>query len=228
MNTMRSNAEDDFDWHSESSGAGLPISQSEQFVTRLYVAVDNATARELDRQLGENGVVPTCTPGCCHCCRFHVVLNIAEAYTLTQYIKRVFSADRIDAIRMRTLRWHEWDDSRAGRIRAPGAGDGSDFAGYQHFCPLLLNGSCSVYPVRPMVCRTHYVSSDARYCDAANNPQTIEDPPVALLSVVNAARIFSEALREYIENTGRDFSRSNMLLPHWLAIQMDWDMGIAP
>ena len=225
---MSSIAESDFDWQSGPSDAGLPISQSEQFVTRLYVAVDNATARELDRQHGENGVVPTCTLGCCHCCRFHVVLNVAEAHTLARYIKRVFSADQIDAIRMRTLRWHEWDDSRPGRSRTPDAGDAPHFAGYQHFCPLLLNGCCSVYPVRPMVCRTHYVTSDARYCDAANNPQKTEDPPVALLSVVNAASLFSGALREYIESTGRDFSRSNMLLPHWLAIQMDWDFAIAP
>jgi hypothetical protein len=35
------------------------------------------------------------------------------------------------------------------------------------------------------------------------------------------------AIRDHIENAGLDFSRSIMLLPHWLALKMDWDFAIS-
>lgn len=225
---MSSIVEGDFDCRSGETGAGLPISPSEQFVTRLYDSADMATARELERQRSENGIVPTCALGCCQCCRFLVVLNIAEAYALVQYVKRVFAAEQIHTLRLRTLQWHEWDNSRPGRFAAADTDDAADFSGYQHFCPLLVNGSCSAYPVRPMACRTHFVTSDALFCQAANDPQTTEDTPVVMQSVIHAASLVSKAMRDYVESTGRDFSQSNMLLPHWLAVQMDWDFAIAP
>jgi hypothetical protein len=36
------------------------------------------------------------------------------------------------------------------------------------------------------------------------------------------------AIKNHIEKAGMDFSRSIMLLPHWLAIQMNWDFAISP
>jgi len=48
-----------------------------------------------------------------------------------------------------------------------------------------------------------------------------------LTSVVTATSPFSMAIRDHIENAGLDFSRSIMLLPHWLAIQMGWDFAIS-
>jgi hypothetical protein len=90
-----------------------------------------------------------------------------------------------------------------------------------------VNGACSVYPVRPVVCRTHFVSSHPLSCCAANDQESTEDAPVVLTSVVTAASPFSMAIRDHIENAGLDFSRSIMLLPHWLAIEMGWDFAIS-
>lgn len=225
---MRSIASGDFDGRSGGSGSGLPLSAPEQFVAGIYASVDMATTRELDRQRNENGIVPTCTLGCCHCCRFHVVLTIAEAYTLARFVKRGFSKGQIDTLRMRTRRWHDWDSSRPGRYDSPAADIEEDFSDYQHFCPLLVNGTCSAYPVRPLACRMHFVTSDAIYCDAANDRQATSAAPQVLLSVVDAASLFSKTLQEYIESTGRDYSQSNMLLPHWLAIQMEWNFAVEP
>ncbi|MBU4177481.1 MAG: hypothetical protein KJ730_06530, partial [Proteobacteria bacterium] len=89
-------------------------------------------------------------------------------------------------------------------------------------------GVCSVYPVRPVVCRAHFVSSHPRSCWAANDPESQEDAPVVLKSVVAAAGPFSMAMRDHIEEAGMDFTRSLMLLPQWLAVEMGWDFAISP
>jgi Fe-S-cluster containining protein len=212
----------------EEIGADILITPRENFVNDLYSLADKVTASGLDRLRSEEGIIPSCKLGCCHCCRFYILTNIAEAYTLAQYIKRELSVCQINALRMRTKQWHEWEGSRSGEYRSADIDGQTDFSNYDHCCPLLVNGACSAYPVRPLVCRTHYVRSDPRSCCAANDPESSQDSPVVLKSVVKVASPFSMAIRGHIENAGLDFSRSIMLLPHWLAIEMGWDFAISP
>jgi Fe-S-cluster containining protein len=217
-----------FGMGAEEFGADMPIGPQERFVNGVYASVDDATARGLDRLRREDGIIPACKLGCCHCCRYHIQTNMAEAHALAQYVRREFSLDQINDLRMRTLKWHEWDNSRPGRYPSVNVDAGTDLSDYEHCCPLLVNGLCSAYPVRPVVCRTHFVSSHPRFCRAANDPESTEEAPVVLTSVVTAANPFSVAIRDHIENAGLDFCRSIMLLPHWLAIEMGWDFAISP
>ena len=212
----------------EKVDAGIPMAPQERFVTGVYRSVDRVTAWGLDRLRREAGIVPTCKPGCCHCCRYHILMHRAEARTLAQYIRREFSAAQIDDLRRRTQRWHQWDNSRPGRYPAADIGEVPDFSGYEHGCPLLVDGVCSAYPVRPVVCRTHFVSSLARLCCAANDPQSTEDTPVVLTSFVQEARRFTAAISSHAENAGSDDRRTMMLLPHGLAAEMGWDFDLPP
>jgi len=211
----------------EEFGADIKITLIENFVNGVYSSVDEATACGLDRLRCEDGIIPTCKLGCCHCCRYHILMNIAEAHTLAQYVKRELSAGQIKNLRMRTQKWHEWDNSRPGRYLSTNIIEQTDFSNYDHCCPLLVNGTCSAYPVRPVVCRTHFVCSHPLSCCAANDPESSEDAPVVLTSVVTATSSISMAIRDHIENAGLEFSRSQMLLPHWLAIEMGWDFAIS-
>lgn len=210
------------------SGAEIPIASQERLVNEVNDSIDIAIADELDRLRREEGVVPTCKAGCSHCCRYHILINIAEARTLAQTIKREWSADQIDGLRIRTQRWHVWEDSRPGRYPSADIDESLEFSTYNHSCPLLVNDVCSVYSVRPVVCRRHFVSSPSQHCFAANDPKSTEDSPVVLSSVVAATSLVSTAIREHIENEGLDFLRTMMLLPHWLAVEMDWDFRITP
>jgi Fe-S-cluster containining protein len=216
----------DFGAGFEEFGAGIPITAQEKFVTRVYSSVDEATAREVERMRSEDGIVPACALGCCHCCWYHILTNIAEAHTLAQYIKRVFTVDQINDLQRRTHQWHEWDGSRPGRHPSASIAGQTDLSNYDHCCPLLVNGACSAYPVRPVVCRTHYVSTHPQYCYSANDPESTDRSPVVLRSVIAVSNQFSTALRDRIESAGLDYTRSNMLLPHWLAVQMKWDFAI--
>jgi hypothetical protein len=211
---------------SAKSGADLPVTAQEDFVRGVYRAVDNATARGLERLRREEGIIPNCKRGCCHCCRYLITANVAEAHTLAQYIRRELSADQTDGLRMRTQQWHDWDNSRPGRYRSAPVGGQTNLSDYTPCCPLLVNDECIAYPVRPLVCRTHLVHSQPSLCEAAIDPKATADIPVVLAAIVNAARPFSLAMKDHIESTGLDFSRSIMLLPHWLALEMGWDFAI--
>lgn len=215
-----------FGMRSNGVGVEIPIASEENFVNGVYSSVDAATSCELARLRSEDGIVPSCKSGCCHCCRYHILTNIAEAHVLAEYVRRELSADQINDLRVRTQQWHEWDNSRPGRPAAS-MNDEADLSSYEHCCPLVVDGACSVYPVRPVVCRSHFVSSHPRSCCAANDPQSTEAAPVVLKSVVAAASPFSMEMRDRIEKRGLDFSRSMMLLPQWLAIEMGWDFAIA-
>jgi Fe-S-cluster containining protein len=209
-------------------GAGFPVTLQEAFVKGVYSSVDEATACELDRLHMEDDIIPTCKLGCCQCCRFHILTNIAEAHTLAQYVKRELSRDQINDLLMRTQQWHEWDKFRLGRYTPADINEQTALSSYEHYCPLLVNGGCSAYPVRPFVCRTHFVSSDSLSCFAANDPESTEAVPAKLESIETTTSPYSIAIKDYIENAGVDFSRSQMLLPHWLAVEMGWDFAVIP
>lgn len=211
----------------EELGADIPLTPQENFVNDVYSSVDEAIACGLDRLRLEDGITPACTLGCCHCCRFHIPTNIAEAHTLAQYVKRELSVEQINDLRTRTQQWHEWDNSRPGRYSSADIDEQTDLSNYDHCCPLMVNSTCIAYPARPVVCRTHFVSSYPHFCCAAKDPESTEDTPVVLTSVATTARPFSKTIKDHIENTGLDFSRSIMLLPHWLAIEMGWDFAIS-
>ena len=212
---------------SDEFGADIAITTQENIVRQAYRAMDEAAARGLEKLSSEDGIVPTCKPGCYHCCRFHILTNIAEARTLAQYIKRELSEEQINDLRMRTQQWHAWDNSRPGRYPSDNIDCKTDLSNYIHYCPLLVNGACIVYPVRPGVCRTHFVCSHPLFCLAANDPLSTEEPPVVLKSILKLTSPFSMPIKDIIEKAGLDFSKSIMLLPQWLAIQMNWDFAIS-
>lgn len=212
------------------------ITPQEDFVTGVYAELDAETASCLHRLRNDEGIVPVCKAGCCHCCRYLILSNSAEAHALAQHIKREFSEEQINALRTRTQQWHAWDNSRPGRFpsgRFPltdadiPTDEQIDLSTYEPCCPLLLNGKCSAYPVRPVVCRRHYVSSPPQLCQAANDPSSALDPPVVLTAVVASSNRFSLAIQAHIENAGEDFSRSIVLLPHGLATEMGWEFAIS-
>ncbi|MCP4750847.1 MAG: hypothetical protein GY866_08140 [Proteobacteria bacterium] len=212
---------------SDMFGIYLLNTRQENFVNSVYSCVDEAARCELDRLHFEEGVIPACNPGCFYCCGQHILTSIAEAQALVHYIKCEFSRDQIEDLRVRTQQWHEWDDTRPGRHRTTSIVGQFALSSYQ-YCPLLVDGECSVYPVRPLVCRTHFVCSKPPACRPLCDPESIEDVPVALASVMVATYPFLLQVKDLIEDAGLNFCDSIMLLPHWLAIEMNWDFGISP
>lgn len=224
---MQTIAGDDIATNAEACGGDIPVTPQEALVIGVYASVDEAASRELVQLRTEKGVVPRCTRGCCSCCGQHIQTNVAEAHALGQYIKRRFSVRQTSDLRRRTQQWLAWEIARRGRPAPAAPARSPDFSGYDPCCPLLVDRACSAYPVRPVICRTHFVSSDPAACRPSHDQRPVATPPVVLTSIIRTAGPFSKPLRADIENAGLDFSRSIMLLPHWLALEMGWD-ALAP
>jgi len=202
--------------------ANIPPTPRERLALEVYGRIDDAVRRELARLRREEGVVASCRRGCSRCCGQHIQVNPCEAHALSQHIKRNFSGRQIRDLKRRTERWHEWEDARR-KAHSPDAGSlGTAPSDDPLSCPLLVGDACSAYPVRPVICRTHFVSSDPSACLPACVEPSGGPAPVVLASIPPTARPFVQRLRTDIEAAGVDFSRSILLLPHWLAIEMDW------
>ena len=217
----------DFSACPDPFGAPIPTTPQEIFVNSVYSSVDEAVKRELNRLRFKDYVITTCKLGCYHCCGQYILTNIAEAHALAQYVKREFSIDQIGDLRMRTQQWHEWNDSRPGRYPSNNIDVKTVLSDYHPYCPMLVKGACSAYPVRPVICRTHFVCSDPSSCHPSNDPESIEVDPLVLKSIVTATSPFSMRIRDSIKTEGLDFCQSVMLLPHWLAIEMGWDFALS-
>ena len=111
MNVIKNS---NFGMDSEELGTDIPVTPQESFVTDVYSSVDKAIAGELDRLRSEDGISATCKMGCCYCCRYHIIIDIDEAHTLAQYVKRELSVDQRNDLKKRTHQWHEWDNTRPG------------------------------------------------------------------------------------------------------------------
>ena len=99
---------------------------------------------------------PACTVGCTWCCHKPVGLAAAEVVRIVAYLTEMFPVDAIRALSERA--------ARADDVRRAIPPDRRTRAGIQ--CPLLDDGKCVAYPVRPLTCRG-YNSYDPGACRAA-------------------------------------------------------------
>jgi len=82
-------------------------------------------------------------------------------------------------------------------------------------CPALVDNLCSIYPVRPVFCRTYFVTSPADACRPVGDPARLE-APVVLLPIAAKVTPIASKLRSLVESQGSDFNGTVHLLAEWL------------
>lgn len=95
--------------------------------------LDHGLSQEVSAQEQQRGVRVGCHAGCTACCQRNVRLRSIEIEGIVWY-----AATRLDEPTWRRVK------AQLARPHGPA-------------CPLLLDGQCSVRPVRPIVCRTFFV-----------------------------------------------------------------------
>ncbi len=99
-------------------------------------------------------VVPhACAAGCAYCCHLTVEASAPEVFLIAAHLKAHLPAERLEAVkeRVRQTAAAVRGLSPTERVRAAVP------------CALLVQGQCSVYPARPLGCRS-WNSRDARAC----------------------------------------------------------------
>ncbi|MGA2248970.1 YkgJ family cysteine cluster protein [Terracidiphilus sp.] len=154
----------------------LPVLQS----------LDGSLLSAVTEQLDEAGLSISCKAGCGACCRQMVPLSIFEAEALAVWIAtldpntRQILAQRFHQALLKLasaglidrLTSEDWlaDNESATQLTL-------DYFYQGVPCPFLQDESCSIHPIRPLICREYLVTSDPRHCA---DPKTLQADPVPL------------------------------------------------
>jgi Fe-S-cluster containining protein len=174
----------------------LPVIQS----------LDDSFIGGVAAQFSEAGFHVSCKAGCGACCRQLVPISIFEAEALSAWIRSLPEAHRQEL----ASRFHQtllalataglidrivntdWlAETESARKLA------LDYF-YKHVpCPFLVDESCSIHPIRPLICREYLVSSSPEFC---NDPAGLQVVPIRM--PLNFSRILNSIGAE-IEKDGR-------------------------
>jgi len=97
-----------------------------------------------------------CHSGCHWCCGFMTLVFPFEIVRIVEYLKGSLTADQRAGLMQRLEKLDKRTCNLSPKQRAK----------LKVFCPLLQDGVCLAYPVRPMSCRA-YLSTDEKACKRA-------------------------------------------------------------
>ncbi len=115
-----------------------------------------------------------CQKGCAWCCSFQVTVPAGEVFRIADYLRENLSAEQLTKVRARL----------AEVVQKTAGMDGQERALSGVPCALLVDNACSVYPVRPLVCRG-CSSTNAATCEEAT-----KRPGVAVQSSATQRAIY--------------------------------------
>jgi len=163
----------------------LPVLQS----------LDDSFIGGVAAQFSEAGFNISCKAGCGACCRQMVPISIFEAEALSTWIRSLPESQQQELAQrfhqallafagaglIDRMVNHDWlaETESARKLSL-------DYF-YQHVpCPFLEEESCSIHPIRPLVCREYLVSSSPKFCE---DPAGLEIVPIRL--PLNFSRILN-------------------------------------
>ena len=154
----------------------LPVIQS----------LDDSIIEGVAASHAEEGMKVSCGPGCGICCRQLVPVSIFEAEALTEWFREL-PKDRQEQL---ANRFHQSliqlsASGLLGRVLNEDWLAESESAkqlslDYFHLgipCPFLEDESCSIHPIRPLICREFLVSSPPEHCA---DPAALQIVPIHL------------------------------------------------
>ena len=131
------------------------------------------------------GVALSCKKGCVHCCSLFVVASLQECECIVHYLYRnenvlshflaAFEGWRNGVLKIE--RCFHVLNSTYHKIAAGVAGEEekelfdqgcTNYANARLSCPFLLEGACSIYPVRPYVCAGASAVTPGEWCEVTH------------------------------------------------------------
>lgn len=140
-----------------------------------------------------------CADGCAYCCHFEVEARPFEVLEIVGYVSKKFSPAQlkqtIERASQNTAAWRKASESERALLKPP--------------CPFLVNNSCSIYPVRPAVCR-NYHATDGENCKAYFEDPTGRSPNTYISEVFNVGHGSSQGFKNAVESLGLDTNGYNL------------------
>ncbi len=157
-----------------------------------YSAISQLTQSFALRTYQEGNPIQ-CENGCSWCCYQPVYMTTQEAILIFEFIHQVFDVNQRDKIFSKAQAKYKLTkglkEERKQKIK---------FA-----CPFLMDGSCSIYSVRPMACRI-YLSSDRASCKKKfDSPGDDTIIPALYDFVLKAGKYMNEGFVGFLKGKGR-------------------------
>ena len=138
-----------------------------------------------------------CKPGCSFCCHQQIEIMESEKPVIIDYIKLKINIEEKEKIKNDLNIWLNFFDENTP--------DNKILNGFDIFldfrkkcakqvlkCPFLINNLCSIYEVRPLACRVHYVLHNPELCDKDKERETAEKGSVLRQHVINRIKIYEQ------------------------------------
>lgn len=156
-----------------------------------------AAYRRMDAALSEAADKTTtkaaCRAGCSFCCYYQVHLSAHEIFAIVDYVTQHFSHEQITHV-LRTA------EATAARIQAMSS---EEHRLTNVACIFLSEGHCSIYPVRPVHCRTHHASEVSNCLQCYENP-TAEKPNTYITEIFAYGKAHEAVIYAMLDNSGND------------------------
>lgn len=159
-------------------------------IESLYEAIDGLNDSII--ALSSRQKLPVaCKNGCFWCCHQAVYANSYELHYLSEKIKQECSPETVS----------KYLKAAESKFAATSLKSEEELAHYKAPCPLLENGSCTMYGARPMACRI-YLSTKLETClEFFHHPENEQNYPALIDFPLRAGRMMNEgfmaALKEY-------------------------------
>lgn len=166
-----------------------PVTKNESagaFAKRVFKLVDYAIAA--------GNEVTLCRSGCHYCCHYRVLASPTEVFALAEHVITTWTPDRLVALKGRLTK-------HVATVKPMSV---AEHMTTNVPCPLLDNGSCAVYALRPVACRAHHEVMSIDTCkETFENPHSPRDgaKSMATTAAGEAARY---GMGLFMHRAGRD------------------------
>jgi len=161
----------------------LPVLQpgdASLVVGLFHSQIDAATAARRKR-IEAIGHTLACAEGCNHCCKNVVIVFDGEAVAITEWLRQPEQAEALAAFR---ARYPAWKQQLARIIEAWDAAMSTGNGGAaervlmqawkeQVMCAFNVDGKCSIYEVRPAICRNAHALDTSERCRAETSTEAL-------------------------------------------------------
>jgi Fe-S-cluster containining protein len=153
------------------------LDDAAQIAGRLQDEVDRGVeARQ--QMIDAQGWQLACKRGCNGCCEEPIMIFRPEAARVARWLDRPENAEARAAFRAAYPAWRDRVGDTPARLSAKFANDPGSYVqahveawAKRVMCAFNRDGACSIYPVRPINCRTaHALDTSAYCCGASTQP----------------------------------------------------------
>jgi Fe-S-cluster containining protein len=125
--------------------------------------------------IARSGTSLACTRGCTGCCEEPIMVFRPEAARVARWLALPENADARAAFVAAYPAWKERIGDTVARLSELYASDAKNYVAHHVdawrkgvLCAFNQNGDCTVYPVRPTVCRTGHALETNQHCSGAS------------------------------------------------------------